>query len=211
MGRKWQKSADLKLLQAKLKQFDSDVNSGLVVPDQRVKPYNPNRLRKEVNKKPKDGFNQGVGLKNAYASPSGLFQKGRTLYVCGTRPNVGDVEDDIKLVLPAFMGGGVRQTTKYKQVKAYLAAHPEVKMVVGHSLGAAVCDAITQDMPQMIEMAYGDPYPQFVMGKGHHRVDGDPIALADVTADTRFPSSLDPHDYWSVASTYGNEDYDDQL
>jgi len=205
-------TAEVKFLQAKLKQHEEDINAGIADVNPKIKHFGSSKLaRNPTSLVPKAGFNQAEGLKKAYATNEGYFRMGTTLYICGTRSNPSDIADDLKLALPEYLGGGVRQTNKYRQIREYLKFHPDIKMVVGHSLGAAVCDALVQDNPALKEMAYGDPYPQWVAGKGHHRVDGDPIALADVTADTRFPSSLDPHGYWSIASLYGNNDYDDQL
>lgn len=206
-------TAEVKFLQSKLKQHEEDINAGVSVVHPKIKHFGSATVARRYPSSlvPKEGFTQADGLKRAYAVAEGYFLKGSTLYVCGTRPNASDVADDIKLALPEYLGGGVRQTNKYKQIREFLKFHPDVKMVVGHSLGAAVCDALVQDNPSLKEMAYGDPYPMWVAGKGHHRVDGDPISLADVTADTRFPSSFDPHGYYSIASLYGNNDYDDQL
>ena len=205
-------TAEVKYLQAKLKQHEEDINAGVATVHPKIKDFGSAKpARHTPSLVPKTGFTQAEGLKRAYATKEGYFRQGTTLYVCGTRADVSDIADDIKLALPEYLGGGVRQTNKYHQIREYLKFHPDIKMVVGHSLGAAVCDALVQDNPALKEMAYGDPYPQWVAGKGHHRVDGDPISLADVTADTTFPSSIDPHSYWDVASRYGNTDYDDQL
>ena len=205
-------TAEVKYLQAKLKQHEEDINAGVATVNPKIKDFGSAKPgRNPTSLVPKTGFTQAEGLKRAYATKEGYFRYGTTLYVCGTRADVSDIADDIKLALPEYLGGGVRQTNKYHQIREYLKFHPDIKMVVGHSLGAAVCDALVQDNPALKEMAYGDPYPQWVTGKGHHRVDGDPISLADVTADTTFPSSIDPHSYWDVASKYGNNDYDDQL
>ena len=162
----------------------------------------------QVGRRPAKGYHQGQGLKDAYSSTEGMQAHGSTFYLAGTRFNhQEDIEDDLKLIIP---GQGVRATTKYKKAAAYILANrSRIKMVVGHSLGAAVADALAQDFG-LKEMAYGDPLPTYVMGRGHHRNWGDLVAIADVRTGMTFPTNWNPHDYWSEASRYGNEEYDNQ-
>jgi len=71
------------------------------------------------------------GLQRAYREPSGLWADGPVLYVAGTR-SARDVLDDVALAFDPSM------TRRYKDVVQYLAQHPAVHVLVGHSLGAAV-------------------------------------------------------------------------
>jgi hypothetical protein len=161
----------------------------------------------QVGRRPAVGYNQGDGLKEAYGTPEGMQLHGNTFYIAGTRPNQDDIEDDIKLILP---GQGVRSTTKYQKAAAFIRAHrSSVHLIVGHSLGAAVADALSQDF-KIPEMAYGDPMPTYVMGKGHHRNWGDLVSIADFRTRMDTPTSWDFHDYYGEASKYGNDEYDNQ-
>lgn len=190
-----------------LSDHERDIELGLVNAPAPAGPIVTQRAL-QVNRPASKGYHQGQGLKDAYKSPEGMQAHGSTFYLAGTRfMHQDDIEDDIKLVIP---GQGVRATTKYQKAAAYIRAHPgKIKMVVGHSLGAAVADALAQDFG-LKEMAYGDPLPTYVMGKGHHRNWGDLVAIADVRTGMTFPRSWNPHDYWSEASKYGNDEYDNQ-
>ena len=188
-----------------LHNHEQDIECGLAEPVTRPSRI-PDRVVNQTGTK-KTGFNQGNGLKSAYNSDPGMFQKGSTFYLAGTRFNhAEDVLDDLKLVIP---GQGVRATAKYQKAAAYIRAHPEIKLVVGHSLGAAVADALAIDF-KLKEMAYGDPIPTYIMGKGHHRNWGDLVAIADVRTNMNFPNNWNPHDFWYEASRYANDEYDNQ-
>jgi hypothetical protein len=83
-----------------------------------------------------------VGLRRAYDAPDSIYVRGDTVYTAGTQisrmgENFRDMYDDLKIPL-----GGVKSTYRYGQLQKALAAHPEVKHLVGHSLGgSAVLEA----------------------------------------------------------------------
>ena len=190
-----------------LHDHEQDIEVGLENAPARVGSIITHRSM-QVGRPAAKGYHQGQGIKDAYATPAGMQAHGPTFYLAGTRFNhQEDIEDDIKLVIP---GQGVRATTKYQKAAAYIRSHPEIKMVVGHSLGAAVADALVQDFPYLKEMAYGDPMPTYIMGKGHHRNWGDLVSIADFRTNMAFPSNWNAHDYFDEASRYGNEEYDNQ-
>ncbi len=72
------------------------------------------------------------GLSKAYGRESKLYTLGDTLYIAGTS-SVQDVWDDLKIPF--------KQTDKsmrYKNAVALLKVNPDIKNVVGHSLGGSV-------------------------------------------------------------------------
>ena len=51
-----------------------------------------------------------------------------------------------------------KQTDRHKQAQAFLAKRPEVKTLVGHSLGGAVVLELKKDHPDLTGRIYGTPY-----------------------------------------------------
>ena len=72
------------------------------------------------------------GLAKAYANKEGVWTEGKTLYVAGVK-SLRDVWDDVKIPL-----GLTSQSERYHNADLTLRAMPQVKRIVGHSLGGAV-------------------------------------------------------------------------
>ena len=74
------------------------------------------------------------GLERAYADPHSTYVAGDTLYVAGTKFNgPRDVWDDLKIPF-----GLTNRSQRYEDASRVLKAMPQIKRIVGHSLGGAV-------------------------------------------------------------------------
>ena len=135
-----------------------------------------------------------AGLAAAYAAPQGFSQTGTTMYIRGTDWAHGvstlasDLRDDMLLpmsgiTIPGVGITGTRATTKYKQAKRWLDAHPDTETIVGHSLGAAVAEDLGQarDIPYR---TYSQPAVTWTRDVRHRRRRWDPIAGFDFGAST---------------------------
>ena len=125
-----------------------------------------------------------VGLQKAYNRKDGLYQSGDVLYVAGTK-SFGDVWDDVKLPFDA----GAKNSTRYQDLKNYLKDHPEVKSLVGHSLGGATILQANKDNPNKYNIVtYGSPGFNPFGGKDPENIKrfrnrGDPISMLDAKAE----------------------------
>ena len=98
----------------------------------------------------RDVFNKNIiedrnGLNNAYASPSGLYKVGNTLYISGTGGKDGSFVRDWMDNFGKLPFRNARKTEKYKDVMKELKKSPEVNRLVGHSLSGAIINTINQD------------------------------------------------------------------
>lgn len=135
------------------------------------------------------------GLQAAYASSLGSVQSpdGETMYIAGTRLTgaglrqaVSDVADDMALpmtsVIPVI--GGVRNTRKYHDMSQVIKRYPKTKVLVGHSLGAAVSKQLAREHGLKYRI-YNSP--SVTLGRqDHHGVSYsdplDPISAFDRSA-----------------------------
>ena len=81
---------------------------------------------------PADSIVDSEGLNKAYASDHKVYVEGDTLFIAGTS-SLGDVIDDGSIPL-----GMTNRTTRYEQASKTLSKSPQVKRVVGHSLGGVL-------------------------------------------------------------------------
>ena len=100
----------------------------------------------------RDVFNKNTiedrkGLNNAYASPTGLYKTGNTLYISGTGGKDGSFVRDWMDNLGKLPFRNARSTEKYKDVMKELKKSPDVTRLVSHSLASAVVNTINQDQP----------------------------------------------------------------
>ena len=84
-----------------------------------------------------------VGLDKAYNLDSGSYVSGDTLFVAGTR-SLRDVWDDLKIPF-----GLTSWSDRYQQADRVLEASPQVRRVVGHSLGGAVALELAKNHPRL--------------------------------------------------------------
>lgn len=95
----------------------------------------------------KEKIEDRFGLSNAYASKSGLYSTGKTLYISGTTGKDGSITRDIIDDLIHLPTRNAEQTEKYKDVMNYLKDKPHITRLVSHSLGSAVVNTINENFP----------------------------------------------------------------
>ena len=103
-----------------------------------LKQNNRTLYTEERNVGNKEILEDRQGLKNAYASPSGLYSTGKTSYISGTTGKDGSITRDILDDLIHLPTRNAEQTEKYKDVMNYLKNNPQITRLVSHSLGSAV-------------------------------------------------------------------------
>ena len=105
-----------------------------------MKKRNRTLYSEERNVGNKEIIEDRQGLKNAYASPSGLYSVNKTLYISGTTGKDGSVTRDILDDLIHLPTRNAEETEKYKDVMNYLKNNPQITRLVSHSLGSAVAN-----------------------------------------------------------------------
>ena len=99
---------------------------------------------------PADSIEDSEGLNKAYASDHKVYVEGDTLFNAGTS-SFGDVIDDGSIPL-----GMTNRTKRYAQASKAFSKSPQVKRVVGHSLGGRVALTIAQQH-NLVSITYGAP------------------------------------------------------
>lgn len=113
------------------------------------------------------------GLERAYEAEHNVYARGDTLYVAGTQAGklmsgslpwnwgsgdfskgMGDVWDDVTKI-PFW--GDIRESTRYQEAVKALKANPNIKRIVGHSLGGSVALQLQKDFPQLESRTFGAP------------------------------------------------------
>lgn len=132
-------------------------------------------------------------LDKAYSKQKGLYQKGNTLYVAGTK-SLTDVLDDTLIPLQK-----TEMSHRYHDALAHLKKHPDVERVVGHSLGGAVALQLDKDKPYGVgykTRTYGAPVFDMEGIRGErYRNPGDPVSIFDIGAhgsEKPFADLVDP-------------------
>ena len=96
-----------------------------------------NQNSKPISIKPKTDVE---GLHEAYNRQTQLYVHGDTLYIAGTDPT--DLQDDVDdLGIPLFK---TSKSLRYKNAVDLLDVNPDVKHIVGHSLGGATALELQQ-------------------------------------------------------------------
>ena len=156
--------------------------------------------KEERNIGNKEKVEDRFGLSNAYASPSGLYKTGKTLYISGTTGKDGSITRDIIDDLIHLPTRNAEHTEKYKDVIEELKKSPEIKRIVGHSLGSAVVNTINQNHPNKYQTTtYATPAVK-PKRKGKqdprhrdYRNPNDPVSALDgyaITSDLNEPNPL---------------------
>lgn len=141
------------------------------------------------------------GLGRAYASPSGFYQIGDTVYVAGTRlyghgllQALSDVRDDTLLPMTsAVPGGGAGNTRKYRQFEEWMRGR-NATTAVGHSLGSAVSKEFAR-RHGLQWRGYATPAVTWRSDSRSRRHYFDPISILDRGADDSLQSGWNPHAY----------------
>ena len=107
-----------------------------------VKPYNGDNgivdnIQQKFFKKLQD-ITDEEGLKRAYDTKDGLYQRYNELFIAGTKDSPQDHIDDLQL----SFDGTLNKTKRGRDADAYYRSHHEIDTVIGHYLGAAVSLAL---------------------------------------------------------------------
>jgi hypothetical protein len=123
-----------------------------------------------------------LGLDKAYESNNKLHIQEDTLFVAGTS-NLQDIWDDLKIPL-----GLTRYSQRYKDAEKLLVENPQIKSVIGHSLGSAVSDELSKRNTdkKLKTTLYGSPFVDFTgtQSENRFRHKFDPISIFDRKAQT---------------------------
>ena len=139
-----------------------------------------------------------LGLGKAYASDNSTHIDGDTLFIAGTKTARDVFSDWIKIPL-----GLTKYTKRYKEAEDVLKANPNVKKLVGHSLGSAVSDELRKQHPDKqleIKALYGSPFVDFTgkQAENRFRHKFDPVSMLDrgsKTVDLGLVDPLTAHGY----------------
>ena len=139
------------------------------------------------------------------------YIKGDTMYIAGT-DNMTDVHDDITKV-PVW--GKLTDSARYNMVKPILDKNPQIKKLVGHSLGGVTSLRLQTEYKKegrdFEVTTYGAPVMGFWGGNNtRYRHPGDPISIFDLgkTHNVLVPSSnpLTLHSYKGYTYDFANHD-----
>ena len=138
-----------------------------------------------------------LGLSKAYASDNSTHIDGDTLFIAGTKTARDVFSDWIKIPL-----GLTRYSKRYKEAEDALKANPQVKNLIGHSLGSAVSDELSKrnEDKQLKTTLYGSPFVDFTgkQSDNRYRHKFDPVSILDrgsKTVDLGLVSPLKAHGY----------------
>ena len=120
--------------------------------------------------------------------------RGDTLFVSGTQTG-GDLADDLAIPL-----GMTNRTKRYSEANAVMRKSPQIKRIVGHSLGGSVALTIAQQY-QLESRTFGAPVVSFTGGERYRNV-GDPIAAFDFGAHTSVPQCINPHSHQNLSKKF---------
>ena len=119
-----------------------------------------------------------LGLGKAYASNESTHVDGENMYIAGTKTMRDVFSDWVKIPL-----GLTRYSQRYKEAEKVLAANPQVKNLIGHSLGSAVSDELSKrnEDKQLKTTLYGSPFVDFTgkQSDNRYRHRGDLVSVLD--------------------------------
>jgi len=144
------------------------------------------------------------GLNRAY-DDTNYYIHGKTLYIAGTN-SWRDVWDDITTI-PFY--GDVRNSERYQQAEKVLKENPQIKRLIGHSLGGSVALELEKNYPDQVEFTrtYGAP----VLDMTEHEMDPkveryrnmlDGISVFDNAANVSI--DWNPFNSYSLTHSYAN-------
>lgn len=126
------------------------------------------------------------GISAAYDAANGIFAHGDTMYIAGTR----SVRDALQDTMIPF--GLTAHTDRFKE--AQNALNPQIKRVVGHSLGGSVALELAKKH-NLDSETYAAPVVSFEPSAKRHRHEWDPISILDRGASSTPSPSWNPHTY----------------
>ena len=147
-------------------------------------------------------MNDKEGLKRAYQNGH-YFIHGDTMYIAGSHTGRDWYDDFTKIPI----WGDLRESERYQKAKGALLENPQVKKVVGHSLGGSVALELQKDYKHITgSRTYGAPVWD-PLGKQSNNVDRyrnifDPVSSLDGSAKTYIKGN--PFNSWSLTHDYSN-------
>ena len=97
--------------------------------------------------------------------------------------------------------GLTNRTQRYEDATRTLNATPQIRRVVGHSLGGAVTLELQKAHPELKTVTYGAPVISPSGGERHWSL-FDQVAMRDFGATTNLPRGINPHGYAYLAHGY---------
>ena len=116
------------------------------------------------------------GLDRAYGQGA-AYTRNSTMYIAGSH-TARDWYDDFTKV-PFW--GDVRNSERYQEADRALKANPQIRTIVGHSLGGAVAHQLQTDHPELKTVTYGAPSISWGTKGGENRFRNawDPVSMFD--------------------------------
>jgi pimeloyl-ACP methyl ester carboxylesterase len=166
------------------------VGPGGVRPEYVITAYNTPKPKLSIDEFHKQNEN---GLRKAYNSPNYLYQDNDTLYIAGTKTS-RDLYDDIKIPF-----GLTRYSQRYQDADKVLQQDPNIKNLVGHSLGGAASLEFEKKHPERHynTTTYSAPVASMNSSDSRFRKYGDRISSLDWGAQSvaRFDPTVSQHSY----------------
>jgi hypothetical protein len=158
-----------------------------------------------------DEITDADGLERAYQHGD-YYIHGDTMYIAGSH-TAKDWYDDVTKI-PVW--GDLRDSTRYKAARDALLQHPEVKTVIGHSLGGSVALELEKNYNHLTSSrTYGAPVWN-PLGSESNKVERyrnwiDPVSVFDRSAVKSvkwnpFESTSLTHDYGNIAKQFTSEE-----
>ena len=166
-----------------------------------------NNFQYDKNKKyfKNDIITDSKGMNRAYKDGD-FYQHGDTLYVAGTN-NFETIKDDIFKV-PFW--GDLKTSERYKKVQEHLKSNPDIKRLIGHSLGGSIVLELQKQNPdKYTTRTYGAPVVNLLPNEKTERYRNalDPIAIFDNNANT----SIKTNPFNSKSLTHGFDNLSDNF
>ena len=135
------------------------------------------------------------GLDRAYQQGD-AYTRNTTMFVAGSH-TARDWYDDVTKI-PFW--GDVKKSERYQQADKMLKANPQIRTIVGHSLGGAVSHELARANPGLKTVTYGAPSVSWgtAGGEGRYRNAYDPVSMFD-RGSTRLRQ---PHPFSHFALTH---------
>jgi hypothetical protein len=177
----------------------------------KVMSLNKNVLSRRIENKE---LSDAEGLRKAYNEPNRIYVNNDRMYVAGTTwtngytglPSLQDAWDDLKIPFHQ-----TRNIQRYKDADEVLKNNPNIKELIGHSMGSSVILQLNSDNnDKFITRTYSAPVLDlFQRDKPadsrdmRFRTLGDPVAIFDNNAITVLKNTTNPFELHSY-DNYGD-------
>ena len=100
------------------------------------------------------------GLTKAYNSDANVYVRGDTLYIAGTKTLKERRQNIVYGLIPLLEWRSIdaNKHDRYHDAVKALSANPNIKHLVGHSLGGLVALELHKTYPHLTGRVYGTPY-----------------------------------------------------